>query len=167
VTSQRPAPTAPQTCPTDAVPLVVQGRAERGPGDDGVVLFGAAPTIGGNLRRAADTIAAANGVTHLVCSHHHADHGGAASLFKRDVVRIGHEETRRMLLRDNHPARPLPEVTLADRYTSKSGASAWSSPAPAQPRAMRELQAQRWRTASVVGSQGGHRSPNYVQGGPL
>ena len=52
---------------------------------DGVVLFGAPPSIGGNLRRAVDQIAAANGVTntvtHLVYSHHHADHAGASSLF--------------------------------------------------------------------------------------
>jgi hypothetical protein len=49
---------------------------------DGVVLFDAPPSIGGNLRCAVDQIAAANGVTntvtHLVYSHHHADHAGAA-----------------------------------------------------------------------------------------
>jgi glyoxylase-like metal-dependent hydrolase (beta-lactamase superfamily II) len=87
---------------------------------DGVVLFDAPPSIGHNLRRAVDEIAAANGVsnivTHLVYSHHHADHGGAASLFG-DAVRVGHEETRRLLLRDGDPARPVPEVTFADRYT--------------------------------------------------
>ena len=92
---------------------------------DGVVLFDAPPSIGGNLRRAVDEIAAANGVTntvtHLVYSHHHADHGGAASLFDGDVVRIGHEETRRLLLRDDDPARPVPEVTFADRYTLEVG----------------------------------------------
>jgi glyoxylase-like metal-dependent hydrolase (beta-lactamase superfamily II) len=54
-------------------------------------------------------------VTHLVYSHHHHDHAGAASLFG-DVVRVGHEETRRLLLRDDDPARPAPEVTFADRY---------------------------------------------------
>ena len=74
------------------------------------MLFDAPPSIGGNLRRAVDEIAAANGVTntvtHLVYSHHHADHAGAASLFDGDVVRVGHEETRRLLLRDNDPARP-------------------------------------------------------------
>src|ERR1700740_1919186 len=51
----------------------------------GVVLFDAPPRIGGNLRRAVDEIAAAEGVsntvTHLVYSHHHADHGAASSLF--------------------------------------------------------------------------------------
>ena len=88
---------------------------------DGVVLFDAPPTIGHNLQRAIDEIAAANGVsnqvTHLVYSHHHDDHAGASSLFDRNVVRVGHEETRRLLLRDNDPARPAPEVTFADRYT--------------------------------------------------
>jgi glyoxylase-like metal-dependent hydrolase (beta-lactamase superfamily II) len=88
--------------------------------DDGVVLFDAPPSIGPNLRRAVDEIAAANGVpntvTHLVYSHHHADHAGAASLFGGNVVRIGHAETRRLLLRDDDAARPAPEVTFADRY---------------------------------------------------
>ena len=103
---------------------------------DGVVLFDAPPTIGGNLRRAVNEIAAANGVTntvtHLVYSHHHDDHSGAASLFDGDVVRIGHEETRRLLLRDNSPARPAPEVTFADRYTLEVGGErvelAWHGP---------------------------------------
>src|SRR3989454_4736665 len=70
---------------------------------DGVVLLDAPPTIGHNLRRAVDEIAAANGVsskvTHLIYSHHHADHAGASSLFDRSVTRVGHEETRRPLLR--------------------------------------------------------------------
>jgi glyoxylase-like metal-dependent hydrolase (beta-lactamase superfamily II) len=91
---------------------------------DGVVLLDAPPSIGHNLRRAVDEIAAAEGVsnrvTHLVYSHHHADHGAAASLFD-NAVRIGHEETRRLLLRDNDPARPAPEVTFADRYTLEAG----------------------------------------------
>jgi glyoxylase-like metal-dependent hydrolase (beta-lactamase superfamily II) len=91
---------------------------------DGVVLFDAPPSIGHNLRRAVDEIAAAEGasntVTHLVYSHHHADHGGAASLFE-NVVRIGHEETRRLLLRDNDPTRPGPDVTFADKYTLEVG----------------------------------------------
>jgi glyoxylase-like metal-dependent hydrolase (beta-lactamase superfamily II) len=91
---------------------------------DGVVLFDAPPSIGHNLQRAVDEIAAAEGVsrtvTHLVYSHHHADHGGAASLFEK-AVRIGHEETRRLLLRDNDPARPGPEVTFADTYTLELG----------------------------------------------
>jgi glyoxylase-like metal-dependent hydrolase (beta-lactamase superfamily II) len=71
-------------------------------------------------------------VTHFVYSHHHADHGGAASLFGGDVVRIGHQETRRLLARDNDPARPVPEVTFADTYTLQVGGEraelAWHGP---------------------------------------
>jgi glyoxylase-like metal-dependent hydrolase (beta-lactamase superfamily II) len=92
---------------------------------DGVVLFDAPPSIGHNLQRAIDEIAAANGVsgkvTHMVYSHHHADHLGASSLFGPDVERIGHAETRRLLLRDNDPARPAPDVTFEDRKTLHIG----------------------------------------------
>jgi glyoxylase-like metal-dependent hydrolase (beta-lactamase superfamily II) len=103
---------------------------------DGVVVFDAPPSIGPNLRRAIDEIAAANGVTntvtHFVYSHHHADHGGAAALFGPDVVRIGHQETKRLLERDNDPARPLPQVTFADTYTLQVGGEraelAWHGP---------------------------------------
>jgi glyoxylase-like metal-dependent hydrolase (beta-lactamase superfamily II) len=102
---------------------------------DGVVLFDAPPSIGGNLRRAIDEVTAAEElpgtVTHLVYSHHHADHGGAAFLFD-GAVRIGHEETRRLLARDDDPARPLPEVTFADAYTLEAGGEraelAWHGP---------------------------------------
>jgi glyoxylase-like metal-dependent hydrolase (beta-lactamase superfamily II) len=92
---------------------------------DGVVLFDAPPTIGGNIQRAVDEVAAANGVsnkvTHLIYSHHHADHAGASSLFGKNVTRIGHEETKRLLLRDNDPARPAPDETFQDRRTLKIG----------------------------------------------
>ena len=92
---------------------------------DGVVLLDAPPTIGHNIQRAVDEIAAANGVsnrvTHLVYSHHHADHAGASSLFDGNVARIGHEETRNLLLRDDDPARPAPEETFQDRHTLEIG----------------------------------------------
>ena len=92
---------------------------------DGVVLFDAPPTIGHNIQRAVDEITAANGVsnevTHLIYSHHHADHAGASSLFSKTIVRIGHEETRLLLLRDDDPARPAPEETFQDRRTLEIG----------------------------------------------
>src|SRR6201988_4715358 len=103
---------------------------------DGVVLFDAPPSIGHNLQRAIDEIAQANGVsnkvTHLVHTHHHADHAGASSIFGKDVVRTGHEETRRLLLREDDPARPAPEETFSDRRTLEIGGErielAWHGP---------------------------------------
>jgi glyoxylase-like metal-dependent hydrolase (beta-lactamase superfamily II) len=92
---------------------------------DGVVLFDAPPTIGHNLQRAVDEIAAANGVsnkvTHLVYSHSHSDHIGASSLFGKNVVRVGHEENLRLLRRDNDPAKPVPDITFKEHYTLHVG----------------------------------------------
>jgi glyoxylase-like metal-dependent hydrolase (beta-lactamase superfamily II) len=92
---------------------------------DGVVLFDAPPTIGHNIQRAVDEIAAANGVsnkvTHLVHTHHHSDHAGASGLFGTNIVRIGHEETRRLLLRDDDAAKPAPDETFVDRRTLEIG----------------------------------------------
>src|SRR5260370_32358765 len=92
---------------------------------DGVVLLDAPPSIGHNIQRAVDEIASANGVSnkvnYLIYSHHHADHVGASSLFDKRVTRIGHEETRRLLLRDDDPARPPNEETFQDNRTLHIG----------------------------------------------
>jgi glyoxylase-like metal-dependent hydrolase (beta-lactamase superfamily II) len=92
---------------------------------DGVVVFDAPTQIGHNMQRAIDEIASANGVsnkvTHLVYSHHHADHIGASSLFGRHVIRVGHAETKRLLARDNDPNRPLPDVTFETHHTLRVG----------------------------------------------
>ena len=62
-----------------------------------------------------------NKITHLIYSHHHADHAGASFLFDKNVTRIGHEETRRLLLRDDGQARPPNEETFQDRRTLEIG----------------------------------------------
>jgi hypothetical protein len=101
---------------------------------DGVVVLDAPPTLGNNIQRAIDEIAAANGVTnrveYLVYSHHHSDHVGAASLFDKNVTRIGHEETRKLLLRDNDPARPPNEETFQDQdsRSAASGSNRFTAP---------------------------------------
>ncbi|MGW5656641.1 MBL fold metallo-hydrolase [Streptomyces humi] len=91
----------------------------------GVVLVDAPPTIGHNLLRAIDDVTRANGrpnrVTHLVYSHSHADHIGAAGLFGTDVVRISHAATAGLLARAADPNRPLPTVTFQDKYQLKVG----------------------------------------------
>jgi glyoxylase-like metal-dependent hydrolase (beta-lactamase superfamily II) len=92
---------------------------------EGVVLVDAPPTIGHNLLRAIAEVTRTNGmpdkVTHLIYSHFHADHIGASSIFGKDVVRIGHTETRRLLLLDRDLNRPAPTVTFEDRYVLKVG----------------------------------------------
>ena len=92
---------------------------------DGVVLFDAPPSIGHNLQRAIDQIAAENGVsnkvTHLVYSHHHADHIGGSSLFGKHVVRIGQVQAKQLLASENDPARPVPDVTFKTHRTLHVG----------------------------------------------
>ncbi|MER7936406.1 MULTISPECIES: MBL fold metallo-hydrolase [unclassified Streptomyces] len=91
----------------------------------GVVLVDAPPTIGHNLQRAINDVTRANGrpskVTHLVYSHSHADHIGAAGIFGHDTVRIAHAETARLLARAGDPNRPLPTVTFRDKYRLRVG----------------------------------------------
>jgi glyoxylase-like metal-dependent hydrolase (beta-lactamase superfamily II) len=91
----------------------------------GVVLVDAPPTIGHNLLRAITEVTEANGmpdrVTHLIYSHSHADHIGASAIIGKDVVRIGHAETRRLLRLDRDPNRPAPTETFEDRYVLEVG----------------------------------------------
>ncbi|WP_043679493.1 MBL fold metallo-hydrolase [Streptomyces xylophagus] len=86
---------------------------------DGVVLLDAPPSIGHNIQRAIDDVTRPSGlsnkVTHLIYSHHHSDHAGGSGIFGRHVTRIGHSETRRLLIRDNDPNKPAPEETFEDR----------------------------------------------------
>src|SRR5260370_1102290 len=59
--------------------------------------------------------------TFLACTWAAAAVPAAAALLGWDVVRIGHSECRTLLLRDNDPNRPPPEVTFEDRYTLTVG----------------------------------------------
>jgi len=92
---------------------------------EGVVMVDAPPTIGRNLLRAIADVTRARGlparVTHLVYSHYHADHIGAASIFDGAVKRIAHSETRRLLKAARDPNRPLPTVTFDERYELRVG----------------------------------------------
>jgi len=91
----------------------------------GVVLCDAPPTIGRNLPRAIAEVTRANGmpsrVTHMIYSHSHADHIGAASIFDGPITRIAHSETKRLLKAARDPNRPLPTVTFDDRYELQVG----------------------------------------------
>src|SRR5919197_628159 len=79
---------------------------------DGVVLFDAPPTIGGNLQRAVDEIAAANGVTnrvtHLVYSHHHD------ALMMIDVVNAGWVPIYNLNLSEDVPGHMAAPATALD-----------------------------------------------------
>lgn len=92
---------------------------------EGVVLCDVPPTMVKVLPRAIAEVTRANGmpsrVTHIIYSHSHADHIGAASIFDGRITRIAHSETKRLLKAARDPNRPLPTVTFDDRYELRVG----------------------------------------------
>jgi len=88
--------------------------------DHGVVVVDAPPSYAAKLMAAVREVTD-KPITHLIYSHSHADHiGGAGSLGPVPVI-IAHNETKRLLVRDADPQRPIPTITFSDRYTLKVG----------------------------------------------
>ncbi|MCU0683456.1 MAG: MBL fold metallo-hydrolase [Polyangiaceae bacterium] len=86
----------------------------------GVVVIDAPPSLGESLPVAIREVTAAP-VTHIVYSHYHADHIGAAARVAPGAAVVAHEATQRRLARDADPARPVPTVTFADTLTLEVG----------------------------------------------
>ncbi len=86
----------------------------------GVIAVDAPPSIGENYLKAISEVTD-EPITHVIYSHTHRDHIGAASLFPDDAIIIAHEETVTQLEQRNDPNRPLPTVTFADKYTLEVG----------------------------------------------
>jgi glyoxylase-like metal-dependent hydrolase (beta-lactamase superfamily II) len=88
--------------------------------ESGVVVVDAPPSHAALIPKAIAEVTD-KPITHIIYSHSHADHiGGAGGLGGRPII-IAHEETRKLLARDNDPNRPLPTVTFGDTYTLKIG----------------------------------------------
>jgi glyoxylase-like metal-dependent hydrolase (beta-lactamase superfamily II) len=77
----------------------------------GVVAIDAPPALGENLLAAIEEVTD-EPVTHMIYSHWHADHVGAASIFGPNIKRIGHRKTRDLLERFPDPDRPPPMMTF-------------------------------------------------------
>jgi glyoxylase-like metal-dependent hydrolase (beta-lactamase superfamily II) len=82
---------------------------------DETALVDAPPSLASHLPAAVAEVARAP-VTHVVYSHSHYDHIGAAHLFG-DATVIGHAEVARTLRRRNDPRRPVPDVTFESRLS--------------------------------------------------
>jgi len=87
---------------------------------EGVIVVDAPPSIGQNYLKAIAEVTDER-ITHVIYSHTHRDHIGAASMFPNDAVIIAHEETASQLEQRNDPNRPLPTVTFEDKYTLEVG----------------------------------------------
>ncbi|KAL7795948.1 beta-lactamase-like protein [Trichoderma ceciliae] len=82
-----------------------------------VIMIDAPPTTGENILAGIRSVTHLP-ISHLVYSHHHADHIGAAYLLaNKGVTIIGHELTAYELTLTPDGHRPPPHVTFKDSYT--------------------------------------------------
>ncbi|MFJ9587827.1 MBL fold metallo-hydrolase [Streptomyces acidicola] len=84
--------------------------------NNGVVLVDASPFLGDKLLEGIESVTP-KPVTHLIYSHAHADHIGAAHLLKRDGLKIISHEITGEFIKDvkNDDRRPLPTETFSGR----------------------------------------------------
>jgi glyoxylase-like metal-dependent hydrolase (beta-lactamase superfamily II) len=85
----------------------------------GVILVDAPPTLNTNILKAIREVTS-EPVTHFVYSHSHADHSGSAGLFPKAIF-IAQREAAELIVRDNDPSRPAPQVVFDREYTLRVG----------------------------------------------
>ncbi|HEY1435880.1 MAG TPA: MBL fold metallo-hydrolase [Casimicrobiaceae bacterium] len=87
---------------------------------EGVIAIDPLPTLGASYLKAIAEVTD-KPVTHIVYSHEHTDHIGAASLFPKNATIVAQRETAKLLATRNDPRRPLPTVTFDDSVTLTVG----------------------------------------------
>lgn len=80
-----------------------------------VIVIDAPPTIGKNLLFAIGNTTHLP-ISHVVYSHAHADHIGAAYLYGCDVTIIAHKMTSELLALSPDKNRPTPNITFEDKF---------------------------------------------------
>lgn len=87
--------------------------------EQSVIVVDAPPSIGeaylDAIREVTD-----KPVSHLIYSHAHDDHIGAADIFDDPII-VAHETTAEALAEKDDPSRPVPTLTFADAYTLEVG----------------------------------------------
>ena len=87
---------------------------------EGVIVVDAPPSIGENYLNAIAEVTE-EPITHVIYSHTHIDHIGAASIFPDDAIIISHKDVALELEQRNDLNRPIPEVTFDDEYLLEVG----------------------------------------------
>jgi glyoxylase-like metal-dependent hydrolase (beta-lactamase superfamily II) len=87
---------------------------------EGVIVVDAPPSIGQNYLKAIEEVTD-EPITHVIYSHAHNDHIGAASIFPEDATIIAHKWTAEKLEIRNDPNRPVPTVSFEEKYTLEVG----------------------------------------------
>jgi glyoxylase-like metal-dependent hydrolase (beta-lactamase superfamily II) len=86
---------------------------------EGVVVVDAPPAIGDKIFAAVSEVTDMP-ITHLIYSHAHKDHIGAANLFE-NVTIIAHNETAKILNERNDPDRPVPDMNFTGEMNLQVG----------------------------------------------
>jgi len=87
---------------------------------EGVIVVDAPPSIGENYLNAIAEVTE-EPITHVIYSHTHIDHIGAASIFPDDAVIISHKDVASELEKRNDSNRPIPTETFDDEYLLEVG----------------------------------------------
>ncbi|HZI55370.1 MAG TPA: MBL fold metallo-hydrolase [Verrucomicrobiae bacterium] len=85
----------------------------------GVILVDAPPDIGTNIIKAIREVTS-EPVKYVVYSHSHADHIGSAGLFPNATF-IAQKEAAELIVRDNDPNRPVPQIIFDREFTLRLG----------------------------------------------
>jgi len=86
----------------------------------GVIAVDPLPNLGERYLKAIGEVTD-KPVTHVVYSHEHTDHIGAAYLFPKSAVYIAQKKTAEILERRRDSRRPAPTLTFDDTYTLTVG----------------------------------------------
>ncbi len=87
---------------------------------EGVIVVDVPPSMGENILNAIAEVTD-EPVTHVIYSHIHKDHIGAANIFPDTVTIIAHKDTATHLAMKNDPGRPVPTIPFDDTYTLSVG----------------------------------------------
>ncbi len=87
---------------------------------EGIIVVDAPPSMGPNILAAIAGVTD-EPITHVVCSHAHRDHIGAASVYPDDAVIIAQDATTAHLTQKNDPNRPVPTQSFTDNMTLTVG----------------------------------------------
>lgn len=88
--------------------------------DDGVIVVDAPPTIGENILAAIAEVTDLP-ITHVIYSHSHVDHIGAANIYPADAEVIAHRATQEQLVRAGDARRPVPTTVFDHSFTLEVG----------------------------------------------
>jgi len=86
----------------------------------GVIAIDPLPTLGARYLESVSKVTD-RPITHVVYSHEHLDHIGAANLFPKSAAIVAQSETAAILRQRQDPRRPPPTTTFGERFVLNVG----------------------------------------------